>query len=392
MFTRALSTRLLATLVLALAATAAVAQPKQGTGAEQPHVLAPLVAVTGEAATLTDEEATLLADARAGRLHRLSLAEAALIADGVSDATKRKAYLARIDLLEREARRVAAEGTPLEKGDRLLRWLHAGAMKKGYRKGQSSLAGFLDTGNFNCLSSTVLYTVLGRRLGLDVRSVQVGTDHVHAVLHAGGRQTVVETTNPRGFNPPGKRTARCREVGELGLVAAVYSNRVADLMKAKRYPEALRAGLCGLQLDAEGPVLRKNTTAVFVSWSAELGRAGQSEQALRVAGAGLRQAPKDVKLRGNHRVALHNWVVKAVKAGEYEAALGVLARHGQETADAALVKKLRTSAYTGWAKALMDAEDWPGASRVLHAACKEFPRDRGFQASLKKCRERLGNS
>jgi tetratricopeptide (TPR) repeat protein len=385
----AFSNRILPALLLALAVAApSLAQEKQAGSAED--VLLPLQAVTGEPAPPADEEKLLLADASDGRLSRLSLAEAVLIADGVGDPDARAAHLAAIASLEKQARqKLARSKAPAEKAGALLRWLHAGAMKQGYSRQQSSIATLLETGSYNCVSSTALYVVLARRLGLDVRSVQV-PGHLFAVLHVGERRTDIETTHARGFNPPGKRpTAGRREVGELGLVGAVYGNRIAHLDRARRHDEALRAGLCALRVDPGCPLLKKNTAAVLVNWRATLGKDGQFEQAARAAAEGLRLFPKDSNLRNNHHAALARLVKEQVEGGDHEGALAALARHEGEPADARFVKKLRAGIYGDWVRVLMEDKDWQEAVRVLKLACEQFPQDRSFRTALKQCKDQL---
>jgi hypothetical protein len=100
----------------------------------------------------------------------------------------------------------------------------------------------LDTGLFNCVSSAVIYNILGSRLGLNLRAVEV-PDHVFSVLYEGARHGDVETTTGAGFNPardrfrvsrllretgfvyiPESHPEERREVGEAGLVAIIYYN------------------------------------------------------------------------------------------------------------------------------------------------------------------------
>src|SRR5262249_39818919 len=221
---------------------------------------------SGRDLALTRDEAALFAAAQKGKLGKWSFAEAALLASGVTDAAKRKHYLARLDKLEAGARKATAGAkTPFEKGKKLLAFLHAGPMAKGYDRDQSDLSALLDSGKFNCVSSALLYNVLGRRLGLDLRAVEV-PEHVFSVLYDGRKRADVETTNPRGFNPSrvpltaaqAKKKGvvylresypdRRREVNELGLLAIVCYNRGVALAREKRYQESVLAGFRALSL------------------------------------------------------------------------------------------------------------------------------------------------
>src|SRR5262245_8713011 len=155
-------------------------------------------------------EQALLDDVKGGIFVKQSFAEAALLASGVIEADKRKAYLDRIAGLESQAKQaIAGAKTSVEKGEKLLAWIYGpggpigpigpGKQKK-YAAGQTSFSVLLDTGKYNCASATLLYNVIGRRLGLDLRAIEV-SDHVFSILYDGKEHADVETTTPRGFNP-----------------------------------------------------------------------------------------------------------------------------------------------------------------------------------------------
>lgn len=69
-----------------------------------------------------------------------------------------------------------------------------------YELSQSRVAGIFDTGRQNCISSAMLYTVLGRSFDMPVRGVLVPTHAFVEVGPPGGRILEVETTSPTGFD------------------------------------------------------------------------------------------------------------------------------------------------------------------------------------------------
>jgi tetratricopeptide (TPR) repeat protein len=296
-----------------------------------------LDAASGKKITLTDDERSLFEEARAGKLDKWSFGEACLIASGVTDAAKRKGYLAKLDRIEADAR-AATDGakTPAEKGERLLKFLHAGPMKAGYESKQTDLHTLLDDGTFNCVSSAALYNVIGRRLGLDLAAVEV-PEHVFSILRDGDRRIDVETTSPQGFNPKGVKTpkgttpadryaGKRREVGELGLAAVIAYNHGVGLAEGKHHHEALLANFRALSLDPTNPGAANNAVAGFVNWGLELSEAGKYEEALKVVAAGLEAAPKDATLVNNRKAIWQHYAEARMKAGEADEALEVLRR------------------------------------------------------------------
>ncbi len=294
---------------------------------------------------ITPEEASLFADAADGRLDQWSFAEAALLASGIATAPARKAHLARLAAIEAEARQaVAGAATPFARGAALLRHLHAGPMSKGYVARQTDVSGILDTGRFNCVSSAALYNIIGRRLGLDLRAIEV-PDHAFSILYDGTAHADVETTTPGGFNPARDKQARAefekltgfayipdshrdqrREVGELGLVAIIYYNHGVELTREKRHPEALLAYFRAMSLDPEFKSAVNNALAVLANWSHDLARGQRFEEAAGVAGLGIRLAPKDAALVNNHKAVWSQWADSLMKGGRNDEAIDVLRR------------------------------------------------------------------
>lgn len=300
---------------------------------------------SGRKLPLTDDEISLIKDARDGKFDEWSFANACLIASGVTDPDKRSAYLKKIDEIEADARK-AIDGakTPFEKGEKLLKFLHAGPMKNGYSTEQTDLHTILDHGTFNCVSSAVLYNVIGRRLGLDLRAIEI-LDHVFSILYDGDRRADVETTNALGFNPsrdpqcrdqfkkpggvvymPEKHAKLRREVGETGLAAVIAYNHGVTLSKDKRFHEALLANFRALCLDPNNPSAIKNALADLTNWPLVLAKEGKYEEALNAIAVALELAPKESGLKNNHKVLWSEYADAKMEAGNEDEAIAILRR------------------------------------------------------------------
>jgi tetratricopeptide (TPR) repeat protein len=307
-----------------------------------------MVAGLGKVA-LTDDEKGLFAEVRAGKLDKWSFAEAALLASGVADAAKRKIYLDQIDDIVDKARTATKEAkSPREKGEKLLEFLHAGPMAKGYSSEQTLLSELLDSGKYNCVSSAVLYNIVAGRLGLEVRAVEIPR-HVYSVIVVDGKSIDVETTNAHGFDPANpeqreklrkekgiivqadKHDEKGREVSDLGLVAVIWANRSKALADAKRYHDAALAGFRALNLDPESPAALQNAQAALNNGSLQLSGEGKHEEAERMAGVvGLALDPANNSLRHNHLSICRDWAESLRKADKEKDALAVLRRVAAE--------------------------------------------------------------
>ena len=319
-------------------------------------VLAKLDPVFGESKPISEDEKRLFADAADGKLDTVSFDEACLIASGATDHAKLQAYLKKLDELEKQARAALGDAkTPYEKGKKLLEFIHAGPMAKGYVGGQTNLDTLLDTGNFNCVSSAVLYNVLGRRFGLDLWAIEI-PEHVFSCLHDGDKRIEIETTNKLGFDPsrdpearkkvmpagkvymPARNTKDRREINELQLVAVICSNQSVELSKANKHREAIRACFRTLCLDPKHEQAAGNVLAHFMNWGVDLMKHKQFERALAVIEVGLELAPGDSGLKNNRKVAFQDYAAATLKAGKPSEAVAILKRAAKQAGDKEFTK------------------------------------------------------
>jgi tetratricopeptide (TPR) repeat protein len=342
-------------------------------------VLARLGKVSGTPLDLTADEKSLFADAADGKLDKWSFADACLIASGVTDPAKRKEYAKKIDELEAEARKALDDAkTTHEKGKKLLEFIHAGPMAKGYSSHQTCLHTILDEGKFNCVSSAVLYNVLGRRFGLDLWAVEI-PGHCFSCLHEGEKRADVETTNKQGFDAkrdaetgkklkkpdgeaydPDKHDKLRRKVGELGLAAVILYNRGVKYNDDKKHHEAAFVNFCALALDPTNEHAAQNALAAITNWGNKLSEAGKFEDALIVIEVGLEIAPKESSLQNNYKVAWHHYADAQMKAGKEDDALAVVRRAAKAVPGDEFIKA-EGEVYIHWGEKILKEKKWEDA-------------------------------
>jgi tetratricopeptide (TPR) repeat protein len=335
-----------------------------------------LDAVSGKNIALTDDERKLFEDARDGKLDNASFAEACLIASGVTDTSKRKEYLAKLDAIEVDVRR-AVEGvkTAREKAERLLKYLHEVPMKGGYESKQTDLHTILDDGTFNCVSSAALFNVIGSRIGLEVATVEV-PQHVFSLVIDGKQRIDVETTSPRGVDPKGVKTpkgqspsdrykGKRREVGELGLAAVIAYNHGVGLIEDGRFHESILSSLRALSLDPVNPGAAQNTLAGFVKWGLDLNETGKFEEAIALLSIGLEVCPKDSAMRNNHKLLWHRYSQSLMADGKVDEALEVLRRAAKAVPGEDFEAK-QAFLFLGQAHELVEAGKWDEALKLYN--------------------------
>lgn len=277
------------------------------------------------AATDSADEVTLLADAADGRLDRLQLLDAALIAGGNAEPRTIDAYRRRFDHWVAELQvsgRVV--GGSRDRAQAVFEHLHTRILTGGFRETSTSLVEAFEYGRFNCLSSVILFRALAERFDLKVHGVEV-PGHAFAVVESNTESFVVQTTCRDWFAAAGdtelqrnllRRTIgataadtaaqakRERRLTDVGLLSVVYYNRGVDLLEAGNHEAAIAANRTAMKLDQANDAARANLLAGLNNWSLELGRRGDFAQALRTLETGLQFAP-DYGLFHENLVALY---------------------------------------------------------------------------------------
>lgn len=366
------------------------------------------------------------------------LTDAVLFACGVDDPAKQKAARARLEALTTAAREATATAkTPGERAEALLQHLHRTALKGGYVLERSLVSDTLDDGKYNCVSSSVLYYLLGTRLGLKLQPVAIPggpflAGHATVDLLDGEKRVQIETTNPRGYDwekvakTPGVTVIgivpdrkKAVDVDGLALASLTYTNRAVALTKEKT-PQRLAAAACdaaALALYPTGAGAINNTVATFTNWGMDLTAAGKHEDALRVLAFGASVAPKANALANNQAVAWSEYILSLLRAGkdkegvevalraakalprdadfahpsrwfeiagdeklqkeEWEAGLAFAERGGKVLSEAeqARLKPWRSGVYRRWSQTLLEKNDYPGSLKVLAAGYKLDPKD-----------------
>jgi hypothetical protein len=186
----------------------------------------------------------------------------------------------------------------------VLEFMHKHFLKS-YQEKQSRFDTLLLTGRYNCISSAVLYAILGTAVGLEVGGVNT-VEHVFCSIRIGDEHIDVETTNAYGFDP-GTKTEFLDDFGRatgfayvppgdyrdrlsidiIGLFSILLQNRFASAESSGRYAEAV-----GLAVDrwvllgeGQGPAF-EDLIIRMLNYGTMFSRAGREEKALAWAELG----------------------------------------------------------------------------------------------------------
>jgi tetratricopeptide (TPR) repeat protein len=192
-------------------------------------------------------EARLVADAADGTLDSVDLVSAALVASGVPEEGIAAEKVRLEKAIEGARAQARTQKTAKKRGDRLLRGLHDTVLRR-YVEQQSRVDAVITTGEFNCLSSAVVFAIAADGL-IDHPRGMLSLTHAFVRVDVDGVVKDVETTARAGFAVDRKALVtreylrqlgvgdglseeerrrdlqNPEEVSTLGLVAGLYSNR-----------------------------------------------------------------------------------------------------------------------------------------------------------------------
>ena len=231
---------------------------------------------------ITTDEMAMFEALHSGQTGKFTFAEEALIASGVSDAAKRKQYLAKIDQIVAAAKQETDKRTRIEaKADAICSYLFAGPMKAGYDEKAFRLGQLLDDGHYSCISSCVMFVLVARGAGLDVGAV---VEPGHIVARVPGYD--VQTTSGRIYRSNPFRVEDIQdavkkdkgllgkfdphhpyhEVSDRGILFEIYQNIANNAGDAKHFDRAAVSALKEVVFDPTTPGSGQDVKVFLNNW------------------------------------------------------------------------------------------------------------------------------
>jgi len=213
-------------------------------------------------------------------------------------------------------------------------------------------------GRFNCVSSSVLYMLLAKSIGLNVSGVKT-IDHAFVMVHIDGEDIDVETTSRHGFDPGNRREFHDefgritgfvyvpaqnyhdrQTITPIELVSLIMSNRISELESRNRFPEAVplaidRAALltgndAGPRADSSSAFFkdpRNDLMNRLFNYGAFLLNSGREEDTLRWTAFASAVYPDETRWQEFIMAAVNNRLERLLRAGQIAQARNFLDTH-----------------------------------------------------------------
>lgn len=225
-------------------------------------------------------EAALLNDAADQRFDNFSLLEASLVASGIESTDEMSRYTRLFDSRYATLVRTLPSGTrPMELRAQSYQVFRTLFTTGRYDLQCSSPARTLRTGDYNCVSATVLYLELVRRLG-EPAVASALPSHVRVQLLS-EPILPVETTAARwlGDAVNAKSEQKCRPLSDAALIGKIYYNRASAEIEAHQFASAVNLLSIACSLDADDTAAHDNRSAAMNNWAIQLSRQGELDRA-----------------------------------------------------------------------------------------------------------------
>lgn len=231
----------------------------------------------------------------------------------------------------------------LENAELIMKVMYDNVLSN-YSRRQTKLSVMFKTGNYNCVSSSLLFLALAKDCGLDARIQETSVHAFITVYTKDGQKFDVETTNPAGVNPGEKKMISQNSSGSKKYTIVpktYYSNRVEiSDRKAVTLPAK---NICtelsdrnefekGIPLAAsvyefvtkEKAAVRKDYDAMCANFAAYANQNRQYEAALKLLRAVMDHYGKSDLLVRNYNDIAYNAVAESCNINDFKNARNLL--------------------------------------------------------------------
>jgi tetratricopeptide (TPR) repeat protein len=342
--------------------------------------LAPLLLMALATRAAGTDQLRLLADAADGRLDEISLLDASIIAGG-GDSDEILASRRRLDARWLEVGEPLIDTLPMRDRPRaILSALHRLILTGKYKAECTEVQQTLVSGDYNCVTATILYLELCRRHQLTGSAVAIPA-HVYCRLRS--QEQDIQTTCREWFEVASKRDnafarqiaaqpAPPRVLSDVELLGKLYYNRGVSQLEAHEYAAAISLLKTSLTLDPQDEPTRNNLLAAHNNWALALCDAGDYAAAADKLATGRAIDADYGPLLTNDLYVHQKWVLYLCDRGRYSAALEILEEGFRRRPETALFDGGRYAVYGLWAKSLLQNNRQDEALAVLDSARRRY--------------------
>ncbi len=284
-----------------------------------------------------------------------------------------------------------------ERGKLLLEWLYSSGTLKTYYLRSTLANNLFDDGSYNCLSASIIYTLLAVELGLDAHAIFT-SNHAFVSLNTERGAVDVETTVVYGFDPGSeqiqefqeqqrivyvpKSNYKDRQNVELDfLIASIYGNAIS--LVPRQNVDNLTAYKKGFYISPNSDFFRNNIVILLNNKAIDEIKYRNYEVAAEMLSKAIKFDPKNSITERNVVYYYQQQGIDYLNANNYPSAISIFEHALEVTNNDKSVKNNLKVAYYNYIVYEYKSNRFENAKIILSRAMKVFPNDRDF-SELKK--------
>lgn len=240
----------------------------------------------------------------------------------------------------------------LENAELIMKVMYDSVLSN-YSRRQTKLSVMFKTGNYNCVSSSLLFLALAKDCGLDARVQETSVHAFITVYTKDGQKFDVETTNPAGVNPGEKKMISQNSSGSKKYTIVpktYYSNRVeisdrkavtlpaknicAELSDRNEFEKGIPLAASVYEfVTKEKAAVRKDYDAMCANFAAYANQNSQYEAALKLLRAVMDHYGKSDLLVRNYNDIAYNAVAESCNINDFKNARNLLVSYNYYLTD-----------------------------------------------------------
>lgn len=321
-----------------------------------------------------------------------------IIASGITDEEEFKFYRGKLDEIRNLAKKDLSQYTEegaYAFGKRLLNWLYSSGVLKKYFETSTLFQDLIYKGEYNCLSSSILYSLLYSEFGFKVTGV-LTSSHAFCTVYTEQGKIDVETTISRGFNPGQKEIRNTgnstivtfvpqgnyrdrNEVDIFTLIATLYPNSISLKKIEKDLEKQLVMAKKAYYLSPNTEIYNKNLINAYNRLALDYIKKNDYEAAYKTLEEAYVFDPSS-SMTKNNRIHYYNTIgTSYLSQKDYPNAIQIYKIGISDIGDDARVLKrnLKVS-YYNYAVTEYNERRYNNANTISEEALKLFPNDSDF--------------
>ena len=321
-----------------------------------------------------------------------------IIASGITDEEEFKFYRGKLDeirnLAKKDLSHYTEEGA-YAFGKRLLNWLYSSGVLKKYFETSTLFQDLIYKGEYNCLSSSILYSLLYREFGFKVTGV-LTSSHAFCTVYTEQGKIDIETTISRGFNPGQKEIRNTgnstivtfvpqgnyrdrNEVDVFTLIATLYPNSISLKKIEKDLEKQLVMAKKAYYLSPNTEIYNKNLINAYNRLALDYLKKNDYEAAYKTLEEAYVFDPSS-SMTKNNRIHYYNTIgTSYLSQKDYPNAIQIYKIGISDLGDdASVLKRNLKVSYYNYAVTEYNERRYNNANTISEEALKLFPNDRDF--------------